>query len=106
MDIEGNVRLLGQVVGEFRKDESSPDDVYTNNLKGLAIIKAVYPGKGGWNVVMLTDCGFEKTVPLDEIVSSDKRYYIGAPRIIMHEAGLDEDEESELDNEDQEGDDF
>lgn len=98
MRIEGDRRLLGQVIGEFQKEEGA-DGVYGNRLRGLMIVKGIYPAKGGWELMVLTDVGSTRSISLSEVERQNGRYLIGAPRIIMHEAGLDVEE-------DQEGDDF
>lgn len=81
--------MIGDVIGEFKKS-GDPDGGYTRELNRLYLVKGRIPASGGWQIICLDDLGYEKGIPEKEIEAGNGHYIKGGERIVLHQAGLDE----------------
>lgn len=86
---------IGEVIGEFLPVTDAKGvrmDAYTNELKRMMLVMGRIPGKGGWKIMVMNDSGFTNEIPEKDIQKHDGKYIIGGLAVVMHAAGMPEED--------------
>lgn len=80
---------MGDTIAEF-KESTEAEGGYSTRIKRLYVVQGRIPADGGWQLICLSDTGFQENLPKADVEANDGRYIVGGREIVFHAAGFDE----------------